>query len=132
MISKDKTLSENVEALFDTKISSSGADITIKLGDEQVTVPYEVFSRLRDSIESVIVWYSNGKLAEEFDKLKMPYQMTILGGVVHGFTAGLPEGAGFAEVKMENSDWQCLLVRKGSGYQPEVDALIAATEESDE
>lgn len=128
-INKDKTLSENVEALFDLRISSSGADITIKLGEEQMTVPYEAFMRLRDSIESVIVWYSNGKLGDEFDKLKMPYKMSIMAGIVEKFTAGLPEGAGFAQIKMENSEWQALLVRKDSGYQPEVDALIKATEE---
>lgn len=65
----------------------------------------------------------------QFDDLRMDQQMRIVGGIIHRFTANMPEGAGFAQVKMENSEWQCLLVRKGSGYEPEVNALIKATEE---
>jgi hypothetical protein len=80
-------------------------------------------------LSDMFEYYGVERLGKGFDKLVMPSQMYIVGGIVHRFTAGLPEGAGFAEVKMENSDWQCLLVRKGSGYQPEVDALIKATEE---
>jgi len=48
-------LSERIESLFDLKISSSGNDITIKLGGEQMTVDYEAFLELRKSIERVVV-----------------------------------------------------------------------------
>jgi len=85
--------------------------------------------KLTNLIGHMFEYYGVKRLGEGFDKLEMASQMYIVGGIVHRFTAGLPEGAGFAEVKMENSDWQALLVRKGSGYQPEVDALIKATEE---
>lgn len=84
---------------------------------------------LANLIGHMFEYYGVDRLGKGFDKLVMPSQMYIVGGIVHRFTAGLPEGAGFAEIKMENSDWQCLLVRKGSGYQPEVDALIKATED---
>lgn len=80
-------------------------------------------------LTDIFEYYGVERLGKGFDKLEPASQMYIVGGIIHRFTAGLPEGAGFAEVKMENSDWQCLLVRKGSGYQPEVDALIKATEE---
>ena len=121
-------LYEQVEKLFNLKISSSGNDITIKMANEQMTVPYEDFLLLRQSIENLVVEYGTDKLAGQFEKLKMPHQMYIVGGILHLFTAGLPGGSGFAELSIENSDWQCLLVRKGSGYQKEVDALIKATE----
>lgn len=73
--------------------------------------------------------YGTKRLSADFDKLKMNEQMYVVGGIIHMFTAGLPSGAAFAEIKMENSEWQCLLVKRNSGYQPEVDALIAASEE---
>lgn len=41
---------EQVESLFDLRISSSGAMITISLGGESMTVDYEAFQILRDSI----------------------------------------------------------------------------------
>ncbi len=82
-------------------------------------------SELSDMFE----YYGVKRLSEGFDKLEFASQMYMVGAIVYRFTKALPEGAGFAEIKMENSDWQCLLVRKDSDYQPEVDALIAATEE---
>lgn len=98
------------------------------LKDFDITTPL-VDDQARSELADMFEYYGVDRLGKGFDKLVMPSQMYIVGGIVHRFTAGLPEGAGFAEVKMENSDWQCLLVRKGSGYQPEVDALIKATEE---
>jgi hypothetical protein len=77
----------------------------------------------------LFTYYGTKRLGDDFDKLPFHQQMSVVGGIIHRFTAGLPDGAGFAEVKMENSEWQCLLVRKGSGYQKEVNALIAASEE---
>lgn len=74
-------------------------------------------------------YYGTKRLTSDFDKLKMNEQMYVVGGIIHMFTAGFPEGAGFSQINMENSDWQCLLVRKGAGYEPEVNALIKASEE---
>lgn len=47
-------LYENVESLFDLAVSSSGAEITIKLGGQQMTVPYEAFMELRQNIENMV------------------------------------------------------------------------------
>lgn len=51
---KDLELYEKVERLFNLRISSSGADITITLGDQSMTVPYERFLELRQSIEQLV------------------------------------------------------------------------------
>lgn len=129
MSKPDTKLYEEVEKLFDLKVSSSGADITITMSGQSITIPYEDFLLLRQSIEELVVKYKSRELAAQFEELPMPHQMHIVGGLIHAFTAGMPEGAGFAEVNMENSQWQCLLVRKGAGYEKEVNALIAASEE---
>lgn len=125
---KDRELYEEVEALFNLKVSSSGAEITIKMSNEQMTVPYEDFMLLRQGIEDLIVNYQSEQLAAKFEKLSMPHQMHIVGGILHSFTAGLPDGAAFAEVSMENSSWRAFLVRNDSGYEKEVDALTKAAE----
>lgn len=52
---RDLELYERVERLFNLKVSSSGADITITLGDQSMTVPYEAFLTLRQSIEQLIL-----------------------------------------------------------------------------
>jgi len=85
--------------------------------------------KLANLIGHMFEYYGVKRLGEGFDKLEMASQMYLVGGIVHRFTAGLPEGAGFAEVTMENSDWQCLLVKKGAGYENEVKALREASEE---
>ena len=41
---------EQVEKLFNLRVSGSGAMITIRLGGEQMTVDYDAFQILRDSI----------------------------------------------------------------------------------
>lgn len=125
---KDREMYEEVEALFDLKISSSGADITIKMSGEQMTVPYEDFLLVRQGIEDLIVNYGSETLASKFEKLSMPHQMHIVGGILHSFTAGLPSGAAFAEVLMEKSNWRAFLVRNDSGYEKEVNALTKAAE----
>lgn len=125
---KDRELYEEVEALFDLKVSSSGADITIKMSGQQMTVPYEDFMLLRQRIEDLIVNYQSERLAAKFEKLSMPHQMHIVGGILHAFTSGLPEGAAYSEVSMENSDWRAFLVRNDSGYDKEVEALSKAAE----
>lgn len=51
----EQPLYEKVERLFDLRISSSGAQITMKLGGERMTVDYEAFLQLRQSIEQLIV-----------------------------------------------------------------------------
>lgn len=48
-------LYEKVESLFDLRVSGSGAMITIKLGGQQMTVPYEAFMELRQNIENMII-----------------------------------------------------------------------------
>lgn len=125
---KDREMYEQVEDLFDLKVSSSGADITIKMSGQQITVPYEDFMLLRQGIEDLIVNYQSEQLASKFEKLSMPHQMHIVGGILHSFTSGLPDGAAFAEVSMENSSWRAFLVRNDSGYEKEVDALTKAAE----
>ena len=50
----DLELYEKVEKLFNLRISSSGTDITISLGDQSMTVPYERFLELRQSIEQLV------------------------------------------------------------------------------
>jgi len=82
-------------------------------------------SELTDMFE----YYGVKRLSEGFEKLEFSSQMYMVGAIVYRFTKQLPEGAGFAEVKMENSEWQALLVRKDAGYDDEVNALIAASEE---
>lgn len=77
----------------------------------------------------LFTFYGTKRLADDFDKLKMNEQMYVVGGIIHRFTAGMPSGAGFANVNMENSAWHCLLVKKDAGYEKEVNALIAASEE---
>lgn len=124
----DREMYEEVEALFDLKVSSSGADITIKMSGQQITVPYEDFMLLRQGIEDLIVNYQSEQLAAKFEKLSMPHQMHIVGGILHSFTAGLPDGAAFAEVSMEKSAWRAFLVRNDSGYENEVNALTKAAE----
>jgi len=71
----EREMYEEVEALFDLKVSSSGADITIKMSGQQITVPYEDFMLLRQGIEDLIVNYQSQRLAAEFEKLSMPHQM---------------------------------------------------------
>jgi len=122
----EREMYEEVEALFDLKVSSSGADITIKMSGQQITVPYEDFMLLRQGIEDLIVNYQSQRLAAEFEKLSMPHQMHIVGGILHSFTAGLPSGAAFAEVSMEKSNWRAFLVKNNSGYEKEVNALSKA------
>ena len=74
-------------------------------------------------------YYGVDRLSKGFAKLDMPSKMYIVGGILHRFTSGMPEGAGLAEVKMENSDWECFLVRKDAGYESEVKALRDASDE---
>ena len=54
----DTTLEEKIEKCFDLRISSSGADIGIKFGDEpefaRVWVKYENFLGVRHSLEALI------------------------------------------------------------------------------
>lgn len=80
-------------------------------------------------LTDIFEYYGVQRLSKGFDKLEPASQMYLVGGIIHRFTAGMPEGAGFAEVTMENSDWQCLLVKKGAGYEPEVEALRKASDE---
>ena len=51
----DLTMPEKIERLFDLRISSSGAQITMQLGNERMNVDYEAWLKLRDSIEQLIV-----------------------------------------------------------------------------
>ena len=125
---KDREMYEQVEDLFNLQISSSGNDITIKMAGEQMTVPYEDFLLLRQRIEDLIVNYQSEQLAAKFEKLSMPHQMHIVGGILHAFTDGLPSGAAFAEVSMEKSNWRAFLVKNDSGYEKEVNALSRAGE----
>jgi len=85
--------------------------------------------KLVNLIGHMFEYYGVKRLSEGFDKLEFASQMYMVGAIVYRFTKQLPEGAGFAEVKMENSEWQALLVRKDAGYDDEVNALIAASEE---
>lgn len=125
----DRQLYEEVEALFDLKVSSSGADITIKMSGQQITVPYEDFALLRQRIEDLVVNYKSEELAAQFEQLSMPHQMHITAGIINAFTSGLPEGAAFSEISMEKSNWRAFLVKDNSGYEKEVDALTKAAEQ---
>lgn len=68
-----RELYEKIEDLFSLRISSSGADITIKLGGEQMTVDYEAFLTLRNSIESLITQ----TLKEAIPEKKYPVPISL-------------------------------------------------------
>ena len=53
--------------------------------------------KLTNLIGHMFEYYGVKRLSDGFDKLEMASQMSIVGGIVHRFTAGLTEGAGFAE-----------------------------------
>lgn len=112
-------LYEKIENLFDLKISSSGADITIKLGGQQMTVDYEAFLELRQSIEALIAqetsreidhklpkqftatytWSRKTTDIERFAKLHMgidlmPQQLQMIQGIIDGKTLFFARSAG--------------------------------------
>lgn len=80
-------------------------------------------------LTDIFEYYGVERLGKGFDKLEPASQMYIVGGIVHRFTAGLPDGAGLAEITMENSEWDCFLIKKGAGYEPEVELLRKASDE---
>lgn len=86
-------------------------------------------AQAESTLADMFEYYGVERLSKGFAKLNMPSKMYLVGGMLMRFTDSLPEGAGIAEVSMENSDWQCFLVRKDAGYDEEVNALKAASEE---
>lgn len=98
-------------------------DETIDAAEERAEIDKTV-----NLLSHLFTYYGTKRLGDEFDTLPFHQQSTVVGGILHRFTAGMPEGAGIAELKMENSEWECFLVRKGSGYEPEVAALREASE----
>ena len=56
---------EQLEECFSLRISSSGNDITIRLGGQSMTVDYEVFLALRQRLEKVV----ESSLAKERQRL---------------------------------------------------------------
>ncbi len=101
-------------------------DETIDADEERAEIDKTV-----NLLSHLFTYFGAKRLGDEFATLPFNQQMSVVGGLIHVFTSTLREGAGFCQVNMENSEWQALLVRKGSGYQAEVDALIKATEEDE-
>lgn len=85
--------------------------------------------KLTNLIGHMFEYYGVKRLGEGFDKLEPASQMYIIGGMIYRFANTLPEGAAFTEISMENSEWDCFLIKKGAGYEPEVEALRKASDE---
>lgn len=49
------TLEETIENIFTLKVSSSGADITVFIGDSQMSVSYDEFIKLRHRIAMLVL-----------------------------------------------------------------------------
>lgn len=87
------------------------SDETLDADEERAEIDKQV-----NLLAHMFNYYAPRKLFDELETSKLNVQMYIVGGMVHSFTKSLPAGAGFAELTAENSDWQCLLVRRGAGY----------------
>lgn len=84
---------------------------------------------LTNLIGHMFEYYGVKRLGEGFNKLEPQSQEYLVGGIIGRYAAVMPDDTDIMHIKLNNSDWQAIMVKDGAGYDEELKALIGNGDE---